>query len=112
MRSSSLLSGAGALLRRGVVFAFLGYMSIANPLVAEPALGERVALVGNGLGERMLYYPHLETELQLRYPDQMLTLRNLCYPGDTAGFRPRAGNPDPWAFPGAEALRPEFAVHL
>ena len=77
-----------------------------------PASGESLAWIGNGLGERMLSYPYLETELQLRFPDVRLTIRNFCHPGDTATIRPHPGRKSPWAFPGAEALRPDFRRHL
>jgi mono/diheme cytochrome c family protein/glucose/arabinose dehydrogenase len=83
----------------------------AAPLFPEPAKNERIAMIGNGLGERMQYAGYFETELQIRYPEHRLTLRNLCYPGDTPAYRPRAGRPTPWAFPGGEKLRPELNQH-
>src|SRR5690606_717557 len=49
--------------------------------VAAPAKGERIALVGNGLAERDVYYSRIETELHLRYPESELFLRNLGRPG-------------------------------
>jgi len=80
--------------------------------VTPPASGERIAMIGNTLGERMITYANFETELHLRYPEHNLTIRNLCFPGDTPAFRPRAGRNSPWAFPGAEKHRPEFTRHL
>lgn len=93
------------LMRRLGLLSFL----IALPLHAaqEPAENERIALVGNGLGERLLDHPWLETELHLRYPEKNLVLRNLCRPGDTPGFRPHPSRKSPWAFPGAEAFHPQ-----
>lgn len=80
----------------------------AQPLFQAPAQEERIVLIGNGLGERMQYFGNFETQLHLRFPDARLSVRNLCHPCDTAAYRPRAGRPSPWAFPGAEKLRPEF----
>ena len=64
--------------------------------------GAHIILIGNNLGSRMLNYGHLETELQLRYPDSNLYIRNLSDGGNTPGFRPHSGMPSSWAFPGAE----------
>ena len=70
-----------------------------------------IALVGNNLGSRMMEYGWFETEMHVRYPDSTLFIRNLCDPGDTPGFRPRSGNNDPWAFPGAEVFQDEYATY-
>ncbi|WP_193212377.1 PVC-type heme-binding CxxCH protein [Luteolibacter marinus] len=83
----------------------------AAPVFEAPQKGEHIVLLGNGLGERMQYYGNFETQLHLRYPEHHLTVRNLCYPGDTPAYRPRAGRKTPWAFPGAEKLRPELNQH-
>ncbi len=69
-------------------------------------------MIGNGLGERMQYFGYFETELHLRYPEHRLTIRNMCFPGDTPAYRPRAGRKTPWAFPGGEKFRPELNKHL
>ncbi len=61
-----------------------------------------VTLIGGGLGSRMGQFGFFESEVQLRHPDQQITIRNLCDEGDTPGFRPHSGRPSPWAFPGAE----------
>lgn len=86
---------------------------LAAPLGAAtpPKSGESIALIGNGLGERMLDHPHLETQLQLRYPTEQLTVRNLCRPGDTPGFRPHPSRNSQWAFPGAEKFHPQHMIH-
>ena len=60
-----------------------------------------IALVGNNLGSRMMNFGHFETEMQVRYPDSMLYIRNFCDGGNTPGFRPHAARNDPWAFHGA-----------
>jgi len=76
-----------------------------------PARGQSIALIGSGLGDRMQYDGYFETLLHLRFPDHQLIVRNLCFPGDTAAYRPRANRNSQWAFPGAEKLRPEFRRH-
>ena len=69
----------------------------------------RIFLLGGNLGSRMMYYDHFETEMQLRYADSALYFRNMCDPGSSPGFRPNAGRPSPWAFPGAEKFQTELA---
>ncbi|MEM1358133.1 MAG: PVC-type heme-binding CxxCH protein [Bacteroidota bacterium] len=66
--------------------------------------GDHIVLVGNNLCARMLEFNHLETELQLRFPEHRLFIRNLCDAGNTPGFRPHSARNDPWAFPGAETF--------
>lgn len=68
-----------------------------------------IILIGNNLGSRMMEFGHFETELQLRYPDSLLYVRNMCDPGETPGFRPHPGRKSPWAFPGAEKFQTELA---
>lgn len=79
--------------------------------VAAPTKGERVVFLGNGLAERDLYYGHLETELQLRFPESELLVRNMGRPGDTPGFRPHPSRTSQWAFPGAEQFHPDKKIH-
>ncbi len=66
-------------------------------------------LLGNNLGSRMMNYGAFETEMQVRYPDNQLFIRNMCDGGDTPGFRPHASRNSPWAFPGAEKFQTEYA---
>src|SRR5690606_10156546 len=54
-------------------------------------------------------FGHFETEMQVRYPDSLLFIRNMCDGGDTPGFRPHSGRISPWAFPGAEKFQTELA---
>jgi len=68
-------------------------------------------MIGNGLGERMIDHPHFEIGLHQRFPDHKLYVRNLCRPGDTAGFRPHPSRNSQWAFPGAEEFHPQHKVH-
>lgn len=70
---------------------------------------DRIVLIGNNLCSRMMNFGHFETELQLRFPDSSLFIRNMCDGGNTPGFRPHSGRKSPWAFPGAEAFQTELA---
>ncbi len=74
----------------------------------NPALplekGDHIVLVGNNLCARMLEFGHFETELQLRFPEHELFIRNMCDGGNTPGFQPHSARNDPWAFPGAETF--------
>jgi len=79
--------------------------------VAPPSSGERVVFIGNGFAERDTYYGRLETELQLRFPEQNLIVRNMGRSGDTPPFRPHPARASQWAFPGAEKFHPEYAQH-
>ncbi len=63
---------------------------------------DHIVLIGNNLASRMLNFGHFETEMQLRYPDSTLFIRNMADPANTAGFRPHSSRNLPWAFPGAE----------
>lgn len=78
---------------------------------AAPKTSERIVLIGNGLGERMVDHPHFEVLLHQRFPESNLYIRNLCRPGDTAGFRPHPSRKSQWAFPGAEKFHPQHQVH-
>ncbi len=73
--------------------------------------GTHIALIGNNLGSRMMNYDNFETELQVRYPNDSLFIRNMCDGGDTPGFRPHASRFTPWAFPGAEKFQTELATN-
>ena len=66
-------------------------------------------MIGNNLGSRMMNYGYFETEMQVRYPDSLLFIRNMCDGGDTPGFRPHSARMSPWAFPGAEKFQTELA---
>jgi len=71
--------------------------------------GNRIVLIGNNLGSRMMNFGHFETEMQLRYPDSLLFIRNMCDGGNTPGFRPHSSRNSPWAFPGVEKFQTELA---
>ena len=69
---------------------------------------DTIVLIGNNLCSRMMNFGHFETEMHVRYPDSLLTIRNLCDGGNTPGFRPHSGRVSPWAFDGAEAFQTEL----
>lgn len=104
--------------KRNIVLVFLGIcvlgviaFFILNARSTKLTLkkGAHIVLIGNNLGSRMMNYGYFETELQLRYPDSLLYIRNMCDGGNTPGFRPHSGRPTPWAFPGAEKFQTELA---
>jgi glucose/arabinose dehydrogenase/mono/diheme cytochrome c family protein len=72
--------------------------------------GDHIVLIGNNLASRMMNYGYFETEMQVRYPDSLLFIRNMGDGGDTPGFRPHSGRMDPWAFPGADSFQTELAT--
>ena len=81
-----------------------------HPLAVEK--GERIVILGNGLGERMIYFPHFETDLHRQFPNEELIVRNMSKPGFTPGFRPNSSRLTQWAFPGAEKFHPGKKTHL
>uniref|UniRef100_UPI00374DEA11 SGNH/GDSL hydrolase family protein n=1 Tax=Ferruginibacter sp. TaxID=1940288 RepID=UPI00374DEA11 len=104
--------------KRNWVLVFLGVCILSviafvifNAGTAKLTLkkGAHIILIGNNLGSRMMNFGYFETELQLRYPDSLLYIRNMCDGGNTPGFRPHSGRPTPWAFPGAEKFQTELA---
>ena len=94
-----------------IAFAALSAFVLQNTDSSELKItkGAHIILVGNNLGSRMMNFGYFETELQLRYPDSLLYIRNMCDGGNTPGFRPHSGRPTPWAFPGAEKFQTELA---
>ena len=42
----------------------------------DPKNNERIVLIGNGLGERMIDHPYFEIDLHQRFPQQKLYIRN------------------------------------
>ena len=89
-----------------IPFAFLCAIVANLHASLELTKGDRISLVGAGMGSRMVHYGHFETELQLRFPSLNLTIRNLCDEGNTPGFRPHPGREQQaqYAFPGAKEL--------
>lgn len=70
--------------------------------------GDTLVLIGSGMASRMNHFGHFETEVQLNFPDQELTIRNMGDEGNTPGFRPHPGRgqEQQYAFPGAKDLLP------
>jgi putative heme-binding domain-containing protein len=61
--------------------------------------GDRIALVGNTLAERMQHDGWLETLIHCRFPEHELVFRNLGFSGDELTLRLRSqdfGSPDDW----------------
>lgn len=54
--------------------------------------GERIALVGGSLAERMNLFGYFETLLHTRFPDQQLVFRNFGWPADEVGNQQRPDN--------------------
>src|SRR5258707_4576486 len=86
--------------------AILALVPIGAPAqTADPFKLEKdahVVLLGNGLGSRMTSFGRFETELQLRYPEQHLLVRNMCDEGNTPSFRPHSSRKNQLGFPGAD----------
>ncbi|MBV8881045.1 MAG: c-type cytochrome [Planctomycetaceae bacterium] len=72
---------------------------------AEPFKLEKdahVVLLGNGMASREAAFGYFETELQLRYPDLHLLVRNMGDEAHTPSFRPHSARKSQIGFPGAE----------
>lgn len=86
-----------------VAAALLALAAAGSPLAAAQQVplraGDRVALVGGALAERLQHDGWLETRLQLAFPELGLSFRNLGFSADTLTVRPRVdgfGTPDEW----------------
>lgn len=65
----------------------------------ELAKGDRIAVLGNGMADRMQHDGWLETYLQSRFPTHQLVVRNLGFTGDELTVRLRSsgfGSPEQW----------------
>jgi mono/diheme cytochrome c family protein/glucose/arabinose dehydrogenase len=94
------------------VFVFFGCTGLSGCSTSDKlviAKGTRISLIGNNLGARMMHYGFFETEAQLKFPDSLIVIRNLCDGGNTPGFRPHSGRNEPWAFPGAAQFQDDLA---
>jgi putative heme-binding domain-containing protein len=61
--------------------------------------GDHISIVGNTLADRMQHDGWLETDLQARFPEHKLVIRNLGFSGDELTLRLRSadfGTPDQW----------------
>lgn len=90
-----------------VVLSVMALATSSLPLVAQstdqPQLafkqGDRIAIIGNTLADRMQHDAWLETFIHALHPDLDLVFRNLGYPGDELKIRSREdnfGTPDQW----------------
>ena len=92
----------GALLRRSALTLLTLVLTFAPARAAEPltlAPGEHIAIIGNGLADRMQHHGWLETMLHAQHPAHSLVVRNLAFAGDEVANRPRSqdfGTPDEW----------------
>jgi len=80
-----------------ILFSWLGLSffttgcSKTTPI--ETAPGDRIAIIGGGLADRMQHDGWLESYLHAVHPDHELIIRNLGFTGDQVHHRPRA-HPD------------------
>lgn len=78
---------------RAAESVLLALLLIAAPLLADDfslRKGDRIAVVGNSLAERLQHDGWFETQLQAAHPDLELVVRHLGYSGDQVHYRPRA----------------------
>ena len=54
--------------------------------------GDRIALIGNSLLDRLRHAGHIETLLHQRFPDHRLHVRNLSWSADEITQQPRPAN--------------------
>ncbi len=79
------------------------------PKSLEVVKDMRIGFIGGGLGSRMNLNNHFETELQRRYPEKNLYIRNWCKEGDTPAFRPHPSRDSHWVIPnGQKLVKKEF----
>ncbi len=79
-------------------------LATSRPAVCECAefeikKGDRIAVIGNTLADRMQHSGWLEALLHARFPEHELVVRDLGFSGDTLTERPRSdnfGTPDEW----------------
>ena len=79
----------------------LGSMAVAADSPARLTLqtGDRVAILGNTLAERLQHDGWFEARLHARFPEHKLAIRNLGFSGDELKLRIRSagfGTPDEW----------------
>ncbi len=65
---------------------------VATQLPLKLHAGDRIALIGNTLLERMQHFGHFEALLQQTHTEHELVVRNLCWPADTPDLQPRPEN--------------------
>ncbi|WP_020208441.1 PVC-type heme-binding CxxCH protein [Gilvimarinus chinensis] len=90
---------------------WLSKSKLASEVDVEFDKDDSVAIVGNGLAERMLHYGFFESQLYARNAGKNLSIHNLARPGMTPVFRPHPSRDTQWLFPEAAELYPELAEH-
>ena len=94
------------IMRYFLFFTALLTFSYCAPPKPTPVLplgkGNHIALVGGNLCSRMVDYSFFETELQVRFPQHRLFIRNMCDGGNTPGFQAHSARFSPFAFQGAQ----------
>ncbi len=89
LRSRFLLKlAATVILIPLIIFLVSWTQSQAPKFALKP--GDKIAIIGNSLADRMQHDGWLETYLQSTYPTGQLVFRNLGYTGDQVHYRPRA----------------------
>jgi glucose/arabinose dehydrogenase/azurin/HEAT repeat protein len=71
----------------------------ANVTPLEIRAGDRIAMIGNGLADRMQHAGYLEALFHTRFPQHELIFRNLAFAGDELTVRLRSegfGSPHDW----------------
>jgi putative heme-binding domain-containing protein len=79
--------------------AILVSIAPAPAIAIEIKPGDHIAIVGNTLADRMQHDGWLETDIQARFPDHRLVIRNLGFSGDELTLRLRSadfGTTDQW----------------
>ena len=114
------MNNYGSILRSVLINHYVwGYLAIVLLTISckeeVPSLNisiqpnDHISIIGGNLCSRMMEYGYFETHIHQQFPNYKLTIRNMCDPGDTPGFRPHSGRFSPWAFPGAETFQGELA---
>lgn len=93
-----------------IIFTLIISCNNKSEKLIELRKDTRIVLIGNNLGSRMMDYGLFDTEVQSRFADSTIFIRNMCNPGNTAGFRPHPSRYSPWAFEGAEKFNPDYNI--
>ncbi|MDO3384593.1 HEAT repeat domain-containing protein [Gilvimarinus sp. SDUM040013] len=72
---------------------------------------DSIAIVGNGLAERMLHYGYFESEIYAYNAGKNVSVHNLARAGMTPVFRPHSSRDTQWLFPEASKLYPQLSEH-
>ena len=78
--------------------------------LVELQKGDSIVFVGGNLCARMMNYGFFEAGLQARFPDSLITVRNICDAANRPGFRPHSARMHPIAFQGAEQYYKDLLI--